>query len=114
MKIKGKVVINKKKGTSLGFPTANLKVKKGLNLENGVYLGKVDLNDKEYNVLVIIGIREEVEVWFNNFRGNLYDLILEVEVGEKINEIEKLDNEQKLIKKIESDIKKAKSIWQIN
>jgi len=114
MKITGIVVKGKGEGKYLGSPTANLKPNKALTLADGVYLAETVYKDKKYKSLAVIIAKRDLEVWFLDFNGNLYGQEIKVEIGKKISEIIKSDNRQGLIKKIESDIKKAKKIWEIN
>lgn len=85
--LQGTVIEGSQLGRTLGFPTANLKLKEisPLFLANGVYAVKIRHREKLYNGMVNIGIRPTfeqheltVEVNLFDFSDDLYgqDLIL--------------------------------------
>jgi riboflavin kinase/FMN adenylyltransferase len=111
--ISGRVIKGQRLGQQLGFPTANLDVA-GLALPpNGVYAGHANVEGKAYRTAVNIGSRPTVssgsqalhaEVHLLNFSGNLYDLELEVEIGDKLREEKKFASTVELRKQIALDI----------
>jgi len=111
MKILGKVVKGRGAGRALGFPTANLELPNLPGLEKGIFLAETLYRGKIYKSLAVIGVAKEFEVWLLDFNGDLYSEILEVQLGQKISEVEIFENNEKLINKIQEDIKKAKKIW---
>ena len=85
--LQGTVIQGSQLGRTLGFPTANLKLKEisPLFLANGVYAAKIQHHTGLYNGMVNIGIRPTfeqheltIEVNIFDFSDNLYgqDLIL--------------------------------------
>jgi len=114
MRIKGKVVEGKGEGRLLGFPTANLSIFEESSLVSGVYLAEVFLDEGDFKALAVIGLESRTEVWLKDFSGDLYGRILEVEIGERISEIENFTSNKDLLKKINQDLELAKKIWQIN
>ena len=114
MRIKGKVVAGKGEGGLLGFPTANLAIFKEPSLVSGVYLAKVFLDEGDFLALAVVGLESRTEVWLKDFSGDLYGRILDVEVGEKISEIEHFISTADLLKKINQDLEQAKKIWRLD
>jgi len=81
----GKVVLGKKRGKKLGFPTANIKPGITLALQNGVYVSKIKLDKKIYYGVANIGIKPTfgkndvtVETYIFNFEENIYGKFIEV------------------------------------
>jgi riboflavin kinase / FMN adenylyltransferase len=113
MKIKGTVINGKNKGEGMGFPTINLEIndENRDDLESGVYAGKVFFNDVEKKVAIFIDLEKKIlEAYILNFSGNLREKTVEVEIGEKIREVIKFENDEDLIKQIEKDVEKIKNM----
>lgn len=113
MQIKGKVVHGLKRGAKLGYPTANLECAETLCPMPGVYAATVILNENQYNGVVVVGAREYagrslIEVLLFDFEGDLYDQILEVDLRDKISDIEEFNSNEKLKHKIAEDVEKAR------
>jgi FAD synthase len=103
IKISGKVIQGKQRGKEIGFPTVNLEL--GKEIESGVYAGKVVINNKEYKAGIFIGSdKKMLEAHLIRFSGDLYDKVVEIEIGEKIREVMKFDSDDNLIKQIKKDI----------
>jgi riboflavin kinase/FMN adenylyltransferase len=103
VKVSGVVIKGKQIGRNLGFPTANIVLKKPL--ESGIYAGEVLYKDKKYRSAIFIPEAGDVlEAHLLNFSGNLYGQSIEVEVGEKIRDILKFNVDVKLIEQIKKDI----------
>jgi riboflavin kinase/FMN adenylyltransferase len=108
----GKVITGDKRGRGLGFPTANLKVPKHkLIPQNGVYVGKVFLENMKYKALVNIGTRptfkthhKTIEVHILDYKGDLYNKQIKVFLEKKIRNEEKFFSKEKLIEQIKKDI----------
>lgn len=104
----------KGEGRKLGFPTANLKVQEKFALANGVYLAETDYQGQTHHSLVVKGLVEDLEIWLDDFKGDLYCQTLDVEVGQKISELIKTNSQEELIEKIQSDINQARKLWMTN
>lgn len=113
--MKGGIVIHGDKlGKKYGFPTANLDVKKkDMKVAPGVYVAKAILNRQEFNAAVAIqGDPCKVEVFllgYNN--GDFYGKYVEIELMQKISEMEKFDKEKELKDKIKNDVLKVKEFF---
>ena len=99
-------------GRSLGFPTANIypDVRK-VKIKSGVYSGFVNLNETKYNAIINFGGRPTyslaetlVEVYLDNFSGNLYGKELCVYFDGFIRDIRKFVSEEELKKQLEKDL----------
>src|SRR5690348_10272493 len=101
--LKGKVIKGAQRGKDLGFPTANIPVKK--KIEEGIYVSKVLFDDLSYNALTFIGKAEtfsekeiKSESYLLDFSGDLYGKIITVELLKKIRDNKKFDHVDELIK----------------
>jgi FAD synthase len=110
--IKGKIVKGEGEAKKTGYPTANISVdfeKEGL--DSGVYAGKALLDDKEYKAAFIVKRNpNKAEIYLIDYNGgHIYDNNIEIIFAKKVSDIERLEG-QSLQEKIESDVKKIKSI----
>ena len=110
--ISGKVVIGDKIGRKLGFPTANLEVTGLVLPPNGVYAALTKRKGKLYRVALNIGYRPtvasgkqlRVEAHLLDFHGELYNMELEIEIGEKLREEKKFGSVEELKEQIARDV----------
>lgn len=113
MKIHGKVVTGLGIGAKLGYPTANLECDNAEFPASGVYAAQAMVDGAAYNAALIIGARENnrrplIEVFFFDFKGDLYGKTLTVEVSKKVSDIEQCEDELALKHKIEDDLRKVR------
>ena len=110
----GKVVHGNGIGRRLGFPTANLDIKKeDVNLSSGVYIAKAILSGN--NFLASLTILEKpvfkFEVHLLDYVGeDFYGESLEVEIGERISDLIGFKDTEELKNKIKEDLEKIKSL----
>jgi riboflavin kinase/FMN adenylyltransferase len=93
----GKVVKGKGLGKTINYPTANIKINEDYKLipKNGVYIVKSTINGKDVYGMMNIGFNptvngqhKTIEVHFLNFKNDLYESTLKVELLKRIrNEI---------------------------
>jgi len=122
------------RGKELSFPTANLDVPGNLILPRGVYAVLVSVKGKRHKAVANIGTRPTfvpryrfprqdmarryaypvVEVYIFNFRGSLYRRKLEVSLIRRIRKERKFPSPQKLMKRIEKDIRFIKRLRPIS
>lgn len=112
MKIRGIVISGKNKSEKLGFPTINLDINQYKNeIESGVFSGKVFIEDKNYKAAIFIGLKKEIlEAHILNFSGNLRGKEVEIEIGEKIRDVYKFDNDKELSSQIAKDVEKVRNM----
>ena len=114
--ISGVVVKDRQVGTKLGFPTANILLDKDkFRLCDGVYLGKVILDNKDYYAIINYGARPTfdleqklLEVHIIDFCGDLYGSEIEVLFVDYIRPIKKFDSVDELKKQLQSDLKSVR------
>ncbi len=115
--ILGQVIHGDKRGRTIGFPTANLKLLEDyLHLKNGVYIVKVQVEGKVYPGVMNLGYRPTVtnekkpsyEVHLLTFNGDLYDKMLKVEFIDYIREEKKFNSLDELKQQINQDVAFAK------
>jgi riboflavin kinase / FMN adenylyltransferase len=116
--ISGRVIEGGKVGRQLGFPTANLEVTGQLLPPNGVYSGFTTMEKKSCRVALNIGFRPtilpaaprlQVEAHLLDFEGDLYDMELEIAIGEKLRDERKFVSLKELREQIALDIAQVKS-----
>ena len=103
-------------GKKLGFPTANLDIKKeSCSLASGIYAGKTCLNKKEYFAALVIQEKVwKVEVYLLDYEGeDFYGDYLSVEIIEKVGELEDFKGSDNLIKKIGDEVDKVKEVFNL-
>ncbi len=110
----GKVIHGDGIGKQLGFPTANLDIKKeDINLSSGVYIAKAFLSKEEYvaSLTILENPTYKFEVHLLDYKGDdFYGEILGVEVGERISDLIKFENEEELKEKIGKDLEKIRNL----
>ncbi|MCS7262356.1 MAG: bifunctional riboflavin kinase/FAD synthetase [Aquificaceae bacterium] len=113
--VRRKVVSGEGRGSSLGFPTANLEHTEDLCLKEGVYGVKVEgelLGIANYGRRPTFGGQKKVlEVHLLDYRGELKGKRLRVEFLKFIREERKFSSPQELARQIEEDISVLRSLF---
>ncbi|MBP6429312.1 MAG: bifunctional riboflavin kinase/FAD synthetase [Bacteroidales bacterium] len=120
--ISGEVVHGNKIGKTIGCPTANIKVERHKLLPLfGVYLCKVDINEKEYSGIVNIGWRPTIidspitiEVHILEFDKDIYGENIKIKLKEFLRQEIKFENLEQLKEQISLDIEKAHQYFREN
>jgi riboflavin kinase/FMN adenylyltransferase len=117
---KGVIVKGDRRGKSLGFPTANLKVENSDKLipAKGIYAAECLIDGEKHYGLLSLGSRPtfhpdgEVipEFYIFDFNRDIYDIIMQVNFVEKIRDEEKFDSVEKLIVQMKNDEEVGKEI----
>ena len=114
----GKVVYGQQLGAQLGIPTANLWLPKNKLPISGVYIVKVNLDNKELNGIANMGIRPTVggelpvlEIHLLDFSLSIYGKTLTVEFLKKVRDEKKFENINALKEQIFKDISTAKKYF---
>lgn len=102
-------------GSSLGCPTANLKIERDKQpLKDGVYAGRVTVKGKTYRAVVNFGPRptfdvndKMLEAHLLDFNENIYGEKITVYFDAYIREIQKFVSPEKLKEQLEKDIKEV-------
>lgn len=89
--IEGEVEHGRRLGRRLGFPTANLPVPEDLEIPDGVYRSRVEIEGRSYAAMSNLGrnpsvggVARRLETHLFGFRGELYGRRLRVELFERI------------------------------
>ncbi len=116
--IQGIVGHGAKRGRTLGYPTANLKLGTYLRPRYGIYAVRVRLDDgSEHNGVASLGIRpsfdppvELLETMIFDWSGDLYDRTIEVALVGFIRPEAKFDDMDALVKQMDADSAAARAI----
>ena len=118
----GEVIKGDNIGTSLGYPTANIRLGSELKLvpKSGIYAAFVYVRDVQYEGLLYIGQKPSmsdkdtifIEVNLRNFTGYLYGEQLKIEFVEFIRQDQKFEDLDALKSKISEDEKQIVAILQ--
>jgi len=114
--VSGKIIHGDKKGSKIGFPTANIKLEANILL-NGVYAVSTYINKKKYNAVANIGYKPTFngkkylfEAHIFNFSSDLYGKRLEFNIISKIRDTKKFSSVEELKNYIRKDTNAAKKI----
>ena len=117
--INGKVIVGRKMGRKIGFPTCNIKLNNYVIAKPGVYAVNIliNKNKKLLKGIANLGYRPTfnqkeilLEVHIFNFSKNLYNKHLTIEFIDFIRKEKKFKNINQLKKQINLDIRKAKKL----
>jgi riboflavin kinase/FMN adenylyltransferase len=116
-RVSGRVIGGARRGTGMGFPTANLAMPKGTTLGHGIYAVRVHIDGHTYDAAAYLGTRPTfddgmpvLEVFLFDFSGDLYGREIEVEFIDFIRGDRRFRSVEELIAQMDRDIAKAKSI----
>ncbi len=115
--IKGKVIAGHKKGTVIGYPTANIDVHHELIPHTGVYGVRVVYEGISYDGIVNVGFNPtfnrdslSVEVHIFDFNHDIYGKEIEIAFIGRIREEIAFNSAQELVEQIGQDVERAKDI----
>lgn len=113
----GRVFHGDKRGRQLGFPTANVLLKRRVSPLSGVFAVMVKTSNGEFKGVANIGarptingIRQQLEVHIFDFDENLYGQCIEVIVKNKLRPVIKFDSLEALTAQIHQDCQQAKQV----
>ncbi len=111
-KIWGKVRTGSQRGKKLGFPTANITLRK--KIPEGIYISKTKTKNKYYPSLTFIGraitfneTEFKAETYMLSCGENLYNTWISISLIKKLRGNKKFDNAKDLIKQMDKDKKEA-------
>ncbi|MFW8592382.1 bifunctional riboflavin kinase/FAD synthetase [Glaciecola sp. 2405UD65-10] len=115
--IRGKVVHGEKNGRTIGYPTANVLMRRHKSPVKGVFAGLVKTKTGIYNAVINVGNRPtlngqrmQLEAHLFDFDGDLYGQNVEVELLKKIRDEIKFPDFQVLKQQINKDATQARSL----
>jgi riboflavin kinase/FMN adenylyltransferase len=116
----GRVFHGDKRGRQLGFPTANVKLKRRVSPVNGVYAVKVKTGKGLFFGVAnigsrptVAGIRQQLEVHIFDFDFDLYGQTIEVILLKKLRKEMKFDSLSALTEQIVMDSEQARQFVQV-
>ena len=115
--ITAQVVHGDKRGRTLGYPTANIRLDKNCGLKHGIYAVRVGLGGALYDGVASFGRRPTfdngavlLEVFLFDFSGDLYGAALDVAFIGWIRPEMKFDDADALIRRMDQDSSQARHI----
>lgn len=115
--VTGEVVGGFKKGTGMGYPTANMKLRAGTTLAHGIYATFVTVDGTRYEGAAYHGTRPTLddgppvlEVFLIDFHGDLYGHKIEIAFVDFIRGDKRFDGLDALIAQIGEDCRQAHRI----
>ncbi|MGA7324510.1 MAG: bifunctional riboflavin kinase/FAD synthetase [Rhodomicrobium sp.] len=116
-KISGIVESGAGRGEGLGFPTANVRLEKGVTLKHGIYAVYAYADGKKLQGAAYLGTRPTfdaglplLETFLFDFSGNLYGKTIEIEFIGFVRDDAKFRSAETLSAQMASDCAKAKAI----
>jgi riboflavin kinase/FMN adenylyltransferase len=116
-RIAAKVIGGAKRGTGLGFPTANVALAKGTALAHGIYATFVHVHGERYMGAAYLGTRPTfdngaavLEVFLLDFDGDLYGREIEIEFIDFIRGDRRFETVQALTSQMQKDVARAREI----
>lgn len=116
-RVAGKVVGGAKRGTGLGFPTANIPMPKGTSLGHGIYAVRTHHDGVAHDGAAYLGTRPTfdsgmpvLEVFLFDFDGDLYGHDIEVSFVDHIREDRKFDTADALVAQMQADVAKCREV----
>jgi riboflavin kinase/FMN adenylyltransferase len=116
-RVEGVVVGGAKRGTGMGFPTANVAMPAGSTLAHGIYAVRVHLEGRRVHGAAYLGTRPTfddgkpvLEVFLLDFDENLYGRTLEVEFIEHLRADRRFDSVEALVAQIALDCERARAV----
>lgn len=113
----GRVFHGDKRGRQLGFPTANVLLKRRVSPLSGVFAVMVNTNKGQFKGVANIGarptvngVRQQLEVHLFDFDESLYGQCIEVIVKKKLRPVIKFDSLEALTAQIHQDSEQAKQV----
>jgi riboflavin kinase/FMN adenylyltransferase len=116
-RVSGRVIGGARRGTGMGFPTANLAMPKGTTLGHGIYAVRVHVDVYVYDAAAYLGTRPSfddgaplLEVFLLDFSGDLYGREIEVEFIDFIRSDRRFRSVEELVAQMDQDIARAREI----
>jgi riboflavin kinase / FMN adenylyltransferase len=121
--VDGVVLRGDRRGTDLGFPTANLKLDRSIaHPPRGIYAGRAVIEgDISYTAAINVGVNPQfggdpdttpwrVEAYLLDFGGDLYDQQLRVELHERLRDELKFESVDALVEQMAKDVDRTRSL----
>jgi riboflavin kinase / FMN adenylyltransferase len=116
-RLAGPVIGGARRGTGLGFPTANVALEQGVTLGHGIYAVRVYVADKHLEGAAYLGTRPMfddgepvLEVFLFDFDGDLYGRVIEVEFIDFVRPDARLPSLDALVEQMGKDCVRARAM----
>ena len=116
-RVRGPVVGGAKRGTGLGFPTANVPLPRGTGLGHGIYAVRTYVDGRCHDSAAYLGTRPTydngmpvLEVFLFDFDGDLYGKEIVVEFVGFVRPDRKFETSEALVAQMQRDCARAESI----
>jgi riboflavin kinase/FMN adenylyltransferase len=116
-RVRGRVIGGAKRGTGMGYPTANVPMPKGTELGHGIYAVRAHVGGAVHDAAAYLGTRPTfddgmpvLEVFLLDFDGDLYGQEMEVEFIAFIREDRKFDSAEALVQQMDVDVAKVRDV----
>jgi riboflavin kinase/FMN adenylyltransferase len=113
----GRVIVGKRRGAGLGFPTANVKVREGMHPPEGVYAVRAELDGRTLPAVANVGCNptfgknaRTLEVHVLDFQGDLYGRRLRVSFIERLRGEITFPSVEALVAQIGRDAERARVV----
>ncbi|MBN1224114.1 MAG: bifunctional riboflavin kinase/FAD synthetase [Candidatus Aminicenantes bacterium] len=118
--IEGTVIEGKRRGKSLGFPTANIRTDNEI-IPRGVFLSRTIVEGRDFPSMTNVGkcptfdqSTTNVESYLLNFDSDIYGKIIQVRFLKKIRTEQKFDSTQDLSRQIKKDLRLANEFFNLS
>ena len=116
-RVSGKVVSGAKRGTGMGYPTANLALEPGTALAHGIYAVTVDVHGEIHSGAAYLGTRPTfdhgrvlLETFLLDFDGDLYGREIAIEFVDFIRGDRKFASAAELVAQMDRDVAKIRTV----
>lgn len=115
--VQGRVVGGAKRGTGMGYPTANVPMPKGTSLGHGIYAVRAHVDGLAHDAAAYLGTRPTfddgmpvLEVFLLDFDGDLYGCDMDVEFVDFIRPDRKFETAEALVQQMNDDVAKVRAV----
>ena len=116
-RVSGRVVGGHKRGTGLGFPTANIALEPGCALAHGIYAVFVEVDGERHMGAAYLGTRPTfddgapvLEIFLIDFDGDLYGRTIEVAFVDFLRHDRRFSDADALVRQMQEDCSAARAI----
>ncbi len=113
--IEGVVVKGRQLGRELGFPTANISLAEGVEVESGVYRSVVLVLGREYCAVTNVGVNPTIngvgrhaESYLFDFSQDIYGEKIKVELHERLRGEQRFESVEQLREQIARDVERVR------
>jgi riboflavin kinase / FMN adenylyltransferase len=115
-RVSGQVIGGAKRGTGLGYPTANVPMPKGTGLGHGIYAVRAHVDGHTHAAAAYLGTRPTfddgmpvLEVFLFDFDGDLYGHEMDVEFVDFVRGDRKFASADELVAQMHEDVTRARN-----